>query len=151
MFSSIFLDLSAHSNGSDCGYSSSMEGSETGSREGSDIACSEGICNHEEAGLFWEEQRFLFRILFIFLPHGSLSSEGDDPNLHHCAEDKEEDGMDSCVDCWPHSEENAQCKSKKKKRKGKVFCSNEVRRESTQFCFYCFYMLYAKFLALFTH
>lgn len=72
-----------------------------------------------------------FRILFIFLPHGSLSSEGDDPNLHHCAEDKEEDGMDSCVDCWPHSEENAQCKSKKKKRKGKGFCSNEVRREST--------------------
>uniref|UniRef100_A0A3P8NX33 Gametogenetin-binding protein 2 n=1 Tax=Astatotilapia calliptera TaxID=8154 RepID=A0A3P8NX33_ASTCA len=113
-------DLSAHSNGSDCGYSSSMEGSETGSREGSDIACSEGICNHDEAG--------------------------DDPNLHHCAEDKE-DGMDSCVDCWPHSEENAQCKSKKKKRKGKGFCSNEVRRESTQFCFYCFYMLYAKSLS----
>ncbi|XP_039870579.1 gametogenetin-binding protein 2 [Simochromis diagramma] len=95
-------DLSAHSNGSDCGYSSSMEGSEMGSREGSDIACSEGICNHDEAG--------------------------DDPNLHHCAEDKEEDGMDSCVDCWPHSEENAQCKSKKKKRKGKGFCSNEAQK-----------------------
>lgn len=44
-------DLSPLSNGSDCGYSSSMEGSETGSREGSDIACSEGICNHDEAGL----------------------------------------------------------------------------------------------------
>lgn len=28
-----------------------MEGSETGSREGSDIACYEGICNHDEAGL----------------------------------------------------------------------------------------------------
>lgn len=46
----VFPDLSPHSNGSDCGYSSSMEGSETGSREGSDIACSEGICNHDEAG-----------------------------------------------------------------------------------------------------
>lgn len=43
-------DLSAHSNGSDCGYSSSLEGSETGSREGSDVACSEGMCNHDEAG-----------------------------------------------------------------------------------------------------
>uniref|UniRef100_A0A673Y478 Gametogenetin-binding protein 2 n=1 Tax=Salmo trutta TaxID=8032 RepID=A0A673Y478_SALTR len=41
--------LSPHSNGSDCGYSSSMEDSETGSREGSDIACTEGICTHEEA------------------------------------------------------------------------------------------------------
>uniref|UniRef100_A0A8C7DPU2 Gametogenetin-binding protein 2 n=1 Tax=Oncorhynchus kisutch TaxID=8019 RepID=A0A8C7DPU2_ONCKI len=44
--------LSLHSNGSDCGYSSSMEGSETGSREGSDVACTDGICNHEEAGCF---------------------------------------------------------------------------------------------------
>lgn len=51
-FHVFFLDTSRHSNGSDCGYSSSMEGSETGSREGSDIACSEGICNHDEAGLF---------------------------------------------------------------------------------------------------
>ncbi|MEQ2248614.1 Gametoproteintin-binding protein 2, partial [Ilyodon furcidens] len=40
-------DLSHNSNGSDCGYSSSIEGSEVGSREGSDVACSEGICNHE--------------------------------------------------------------------------------------------------------
>ncbi|XP_012868831.1 PREDICTED: gametogenetin-binding protein 2 isoform X4 [Dipodomys ordii] len=39
---------SPHCNGSDCGYSSSMEGSETGSREGSDVACTEGICNHDE-------------------------------------------------------------------------------------------------------
>uniref|UniRef100_A0AAQ6A1P1 Gametogenetin-binding protein 2 n=1 Tax=Amphiprion ocellaris TaxID=80972 RepID=A0AAQ6A1P1_AMPOC len=72
-----------------------LPGSEMGSREGSDVACSEGICNHDEAG--------------------------DDPNVHHCAEDKEEDGTDSCVDCWPHSEDNTQCKSKKKKRKGKTF------------------------------
>ncbi|XP_063308155.1 gametogenetin-binding protein 2 isoform X2 [Pelobates fuscus] len=42
--------LTPHSNGSDCGYSSSMEGSEPGSREGSDVACTEGICNHDEAG-----------------------------------------------------------------------------------------------------
>ncbi|XP_072302724.1 gametogenetin-binding protein 2 [Eucyclogobius newberryi] len=40
-------DISSHSNGSDCGYSSS---SEMGSREGSDVACSDGICNHDEAG-----------------------------------------------------------------------------------------------------
>ncbi|TKS83606.1 Gametogenetin-binding protein 2 [Collichthys lucidus] len=95
-------DLSPHSNGSDCGYSSSIEGSETGSREGSDIACSEGICNHDEAG--------------------------DDSNAHHCAEDKEEDGTDSCVDCWPHSEENIQCKSKKKKRKAKTLCNNQGQK-----------------------
>lgn len=85
-------DLSHNSNGSDWGYSSSIEGSEMGSREGSDVACSEGMCNHEA---------------------------GDDPNVHHCVEDKEEDGTDSCVDCWTHSEENRQCKSKKKKKKGK--------------------------------
>ncbi|XP_033833765.1 gametogenetin-binding protein 2 [Periophthalmus magnuspinnatus] len=40
-------DLSTHSNGSDCGYSSS---SEICSREGSDVACSDGICNHDEGG-----------------------------------------------------------------------------------------------------
>lgn len=39
----------------------------------------------------------------------------------------------------------AQCKSKMR-----GFCSNEVRRESTQFCF-AFYMLYEKSSALFTH
>ncbi|XP_026226566.1 gametogenetin-binding protein 2 [Anabas testudineus] len=96
-------DLVPHSNGSDCGYSSSMEGSETGSREGSDIACSEGICNHDEAG--------------------------DDPNVHHCAGDKEEDGIDSCLDCWQHSEENGQCKSKKMKRKGKGLCSDQGQKD----------------------
>ncbi|XP_058482975.1 gametogenetin-binding protein 2 [Solea solea] len=92
-------ELSTHSNGSDCGYSSSVEGSEIGSREGSDVACSEGICNHDEAG--------------------------DDSSVHHCAEDKEEDGIDSCVDCWKHSEENSQSKSKKKKRKGKGLCNDQ--------------------------
>uniref|UniRef100_A0A3B5B217 Gametogenetin-binding protein 2 n=1 Tax=Stegastes partitus TaxID=144197 RepID=A0A3B5B217_9TELE len=93
-------DLSPHSIGSDYGYSSSMEGSEMGSREGSDVACSEGICNHDEPG--------------------------DEPNVLHCAEDKEEDGIDSCVDCWPHAVENTQCKSKKKKRKGKGFCHDQL-------------------------
>ena len=84
--------LSAHCNGSDCGYSSSMEGSETGSREGSDIACTEGICNHDE--------------------------NGDDPCLHRC-EDKEEDG-DSCVECWANAEDNnLKGKNKKKKKKNK--------------------------------
>ncbi|KAF6738509.1 Gametogenetin-binding protein 2 [Oryzias melastigma] len=96
-------DLSPNSNGSDCGYSSSMDGSETGSREGSDVACSEGICNHDETG--------------------------DDPNLHHCTEDKEEDGTDSCLDCWPQSEEHSQCKSKKKRRKGKGFCNEGEKGE----------------------
>ncbi|XP_026185042.1 gametogenetin-binding protein 2 [Mastacembelus armatus] len=95
-------DLSSHSNGSDCGYSSSMEGSETGSREGSDIACSEGICNHYEAG--------------------------DDPRVHHCAEEKEE-GVDSCVNCWQRSEEGSQCKSKKKKRKGKGLCNSQGKKD----------------------
>ncbi|XP_020505639.2 gametogenetin-binding protein 2 isoform X1 [Labrus bergylta] len=95
-------NLSPQSNGSDCGYSSSMEGSEIGSREGSDIACSEGICNHDEAG--------------------------EETNPHHCAEDKEEDALDSCVDCWTHSEENSQCKSKKKKRKGKALCNSQGKK-----------------------
>ncbi|TNN64990.1 Gametogenetin-binding protein 2 [Liparis tanakae] len=95
-------DLIPHSNGSDCGYSSSMEGSEPGSQEGSYIACSEGMCNHGDAV--------------------------DEPSAHHCAEDKEEDGIDSCVDCWPHSVENAQCKSKKKKRKGKGLCQDQGQK-----------------------
>ncbi|XP_077402989.1 gametogenetin-binding protein 2 [Vanacampus margaritifer] len=81
------------STGSDCGYSS-IESSESGSREGSDIACSEGLCNHDEAGQY---------------------------NEHDYVEDKEEEATDSCVDCWPHSEEKPQCKSKKKKRKGSDF------------------------------
>eukprot|EP00062_Callorhinchus_milii_P011746 gi/632957994/ref/XP_007894786.1/ PREDICTED: gametogenetin-binding protein 2 isoform X4 [Callorhinchus milii] len=86
--------LSPQCNGSDCGYSSSMEGSETGSREGSDVACTEGICNHDETG--------------------------DDACVHHCVEDKEEDGVDSCVECWANaSEENTKGKSKKKKKKNK--------------------------------
>ncbi|XP_076025005.1 gametogenetin-binding protein 2 [Genypterus blacodes] len=91
-------DLSPHSNCSDFGYSSSMEGSETGSREGSDIACTEEICNHDEA---------------------------DDSSVHHCAEDKEEDGIDSCMECWAHSQENTQCKNNKMKRKSKALCSNQ--------------------------
>lgn len=95
-------DLSPLSNVSDYGYSSSMEGSEMGSREGSDVACSEGICNHDEAV--------------------------DDPTVLHCAEDKEEDGTDSCVDCWPQPEPNTQCKSKKKKRKGKAFCHDQGQK-----------------------
>lgn len=56
-----------------------------------------------------------------------LTCKGDDPNVHHCAEDKEEDGVDSCLDFWQHSEEKSQCKSKKKKRKGKDLCIDQVR------------------------
>ncbi|XP_017677206.1 PREDICTED: gametogenetin-binding protein 2 isoform X2 [Lepidothrix coronata] len=91
--------LSPHCTGSDCGYSSSMEGSETGSREGSDVACTEGICNHDE--------------------------NGDDPCVHRC-DDKEEDG-DSCVECWANAEENnTKGKNKKKKKKSKALkCEND--------------------------
>lgn len=85
-------DLSQNCNGSDCGYSSSMEGSETGSREGSDVACTEGICNHDEAS--------------------------DDPCIHHCIEDEEEDG-DSCVECWVNCSEETSLKSKSRKKKKK--------------------------------
>lgn len=67
----------------------------------------------------------LFKCIFV-------SCEGDDQNVHHCAED-EEDAIDSCVDWWPHSEEHTQCKSKKKKRKGKSFCHEQVRRKSREF------------------
>ncbi|XP_059829190.1 gametogenetin-binding protein 2 isoform X2 [Hypanus sabinus] len=98
--------LSPHCNGSDCGYSSSMEGSETGSREGSDVACTEGICNHDET---------------------------DDTCVHHCVEDKEEDGVDSCVECWANvAEENTKGKNKKKKKKGKsAKCDSEISGECT--------------------
>ncbi|XP_037019566.1 gametogenetin-binding protein 2 isoform X1 [Artibeus jamaicensis] len=94
--------LSPHCNGSDCGYSSSMEGSETGSREGSDVACTEGICNHDE--------------------------HGDDSCVHHC-EDKEDDG-DSCVECWANSEENTtKGKNKKKKKKSKTLkCDEHIQK-----------------------
>ncbi|XP_012868830.1 PREDICTED: gametogenetin-binding protein 2 isoform X3 [Dipodomys ordii] len=93
---------SPHCNGSDCGYSSSMEGSETGSREGSDVACTEGICNHDE--------------------------HGDDSCVHHC-EDKEDDG-DSCVECWANSEENnTKGKNKKKKKKSKILkCDEHIQK-----------------------
>ncbi|XP_063060177.1 gametogenetin-binding protein 2 isoform X2 [Engraulis encrasicolus] len=84
---------SPRSNGSDCGYSSSMEGSETSSREGSDVACTEGICNHDETG---------------------------DYSSHQCLEEKEEDCVDSCVECWANSEESLKGKNKRKKRKSKV-------------------------------
>uniref|UniRef100_A0A4W5PS03 Gametogenetin-binding protein 2 n=1 Tax=Hucho hucho TaxID=62062 RepID=A0A4W5PS03_9TELE len=93
--------LSSHSNGSDCGYSSSMEGSEPGSREGSEVACTEGICNHEEAGDY-------------------LCGHHHD----HCDED-EEDGVDSCVECWANSEENTKGKKNNKKRKNKGLLCND--------------------------
>lgn len=54
-------------------------------------------------------------------------------NGHLCTEDKEEDGIDSCVDCWPPPEDKTQCKSKKKKKKGKGLCSEQVRGQSTEF------------------
>lgn len=94
--------MSPHCNGSDCGYSSSMEGSETGSREGSDVACTEGICNHDE--------------------------HGEDSCVHHC-EDKEDDG-DSCVECWANSEENnIKGKNKKKKKKSKMLkCDEHIQK-----------------------
>uniref|UniRef100_A0A8C1DMS6 Gametogenetin-binding protein 2 n=1 Tax=Cyprinus carpio carpio TaxID=630221 RepID=A0A8C1DMS6_CYPCA len=92
--------LLPHSNGSDCGYCSSMEGSETGSREGSDVACTEGMCNHDETGEY------------------SCS--------HHCSEEKEEDAVDSCVECWANSEDSTKGKNKKKKRKNKAsLCRSE--------------------------
>ncbi|XP_064834733.1 gametogenetin-binding protein 2-like isoform X2 [Oncorhynchus masou masou] len=93
--------LSPHSNGSDCGYSSSMEGSETGSREGSDVACTDGICNHEEAGDY-------------------LCGHHHNP----CDED-EEDGVYSCVECWANSEENTKGKKNNKKRKNNGSLCND--------------------------
>uniref|UniRef100_A0A8C2ABC8 Gametogenetin-binding protein 2 n=1 Tax=Cyprinus carpio TaxID=7962 RepID=A0A8C2ABC8_CYPCA len=96
--------LLPHSNGSDCGYCSSMEGSETGSREGSDVACSEGMCNHDETGEY------------------SCS--------HRCSEEKEEDAVDSCVECWANSEDNTKGKNKKKKRKNKASLCRSEHNES---------------------
>ncbi|XP_055736303.1 gametogenetin-binding protein 2-like [Salvelinus fontinalis] len=98
--------LSPHSNGSDCGYSSSMEGSETGSREGSDVACTEGICNHEEAGDY-------------LCGH----------HHNHCDED-EVDWVYSCVECWANSEENTKGKKNNKKRKSKGLLCNDPGRKT---------------------
>lgn len=39
--------------------------------------------------------------------------------IHHCLEDKEEDGVDSCVECWANCEEHDPGKNKKKKRKNR--------------------------------
>ncbi|XP_077597123.1 gametogenetin-binding protein 2 [Stigmatopora nigra] len=86
--------------GSDCGYSSSLKLSESSSREGSDVACSEGLCNHDVV-VKSNESGFV--------------------------EDKEE-ATDSCIECWPHSEEKPQCKSKKKKRKGNASRNNHGHR-----------------------
>lgn len=99
--SNIKQDLSMHSNGSDGGYSSSMDSSEIGSREGSDIACSEGICNHDEA---------------------------DGTNINSYSEDKEDGEAHQYIeDCWPHSEE--QCQSKKKKRRSKDLCIGQKQKD----------------------
>lgn len=70
---------------------------------------------------------------FTYTRVSVLSSAVDEPSAHHCAEDKEEDGIDSCVDCWPHSVANAQCKSKKKKRKGKGLCHDQVGEQTVEF------------------
>ncbi|XP_056601488.1 gametogenetin-binding protein 2 isoform X2 [Triplophysa dalaica] len=114
--------LLPHSNGSDCGYCSSMEGSETGSREGSDVACTDGMCNHEETG----------------------TGEGECSCVHRGSEEKEEDAVDSCVECWAISEEHTKSKNKKKKRKTKCrsdhtstlneSCASDSRRGSGSVC-----------------
>ncbi|XP_056451310.1 gametogenetin-binding protein 2 isoform X1 [Gadus chalcogrammus] len=104
--------LSPHSNASDCGYSSSMEGSETGSRGGSDVACTE-VFNHDDAG----QRRGDF-------PNGL-------DNHHLCSEAKEveeEEAADSCVECWSNAEDNTKCKNKKKKRKGKSLCNDQGQK-----------------------
>lgn len=101
--------LLPHSNGSDCGYCSSLEGSETGSREGSDVACTEGMCSHDETGEY------------------SCS--------HRCSEEKEEDAVDSCVECWANSEDNTTGKNKKKKRKNKAsVCRSEHGAKAEESC-----------------
>lgn len=101
--------LLPHSNGSDCGYCSSLEGSETGSREGSDVACTEGMCSHDETGEY------------------SCS--------HRCSEEKEEDAVDSCVECWANSEDNTTGKNKKKKRKNKAsVCRSEHGSKAEESC-----------------
>ncbi|CAM9336236.1 unnamed protein product, partial [Lampetra planeri] len=105
-------DFASHS--SDYGYFSSIDGSDMGSREGSDVACSEGICNHDETG---QDPGNSLKHTALRCPHSFDSSTGVDPNTHLCDEDKHEDAEDSCVECWPHLEENTQYMSKKKKRK----------------------------------
>ncbi|XP_067866427.1 gametogenetin-binding protein 2 isoform X3 [Heterodontus francisci] len=60
------------------------------------------------------------------------TKKGDDTCVHHCVEDKEEDGVDSCVECWANAaEENTKGKKKKKKGKG-VKC--DYGSENTQDC-----------------
>lgn len=137
-------DLCPNNIGSDYGYFSSMEGSEMGSREGSDVACSEGMCNHEEAGWFrlkpvraWKGNNPVFYgCVLVF--HESCSSTwpcfllhaGDDLQANQYAEDKEEDQTDGCVDHWPHYEVKLQCKSKKKKKKALNLCGNQVSEQT---------------------
>lgn len=113
-------DLASHS--SDYGYFSSIDGSDMGSREGSDVACSEGICNHDETG---PDRGDRLKHTALWCPHSFDSSTGVDSNTHLCDEDKHEDAEDSSVECWPQLEETPQCTSEKKKRKG--LCNKQVR------------------------
>lgn len=46
-------------------------------------------------------------------------SSGECSCSHHCSEEKEEDAVDSCVECWANSEDDTNGKNKKKKRKNK--------------------------------
>lgn len=67
---------------------------------------------------------------------------------HHCLEDKEEDGADSCVECWANCEEHAKGKNKKKKRKSRgLLNANEhvsyIRQSvSTLHTLHCSVVLY---------
>lgn len=81
----------------------------------------------KQVRLDWILQLFLGHLNMHYSVGCCLPFKGDDPNAHHCAEDKEEDATDSCVDCWQHAEGNTPWKNKKKKRKGKGLCNDQVR------------------------
>lgn len=58
-----------------------------------------------------------------------MCTSAGDYSSHQCLEEKEEDCVDSCVECWANSEESLKGKNKRKKRKSKVagFGSEQVR------------------------
>ncbi|KAK7163896.1 hypothetical protein R3I94_002568 [Phoxinus phoxinus] len=64
------------------------------------------------------------------------TQKGEYSCSHHCSEEKEEDAVDSCVECWANSEDDTNGKNKKKKRKnkGSICGSLHIASKAEEIC-----------------